>query len=66
MPKPYLHKLPTYRHPVTKARAVLSPVFGTYNYAVDLFVYRQRYGREVFMGCKSSCLEYIAAMGFKL
>ena len=66
MRKPTLHKLPVFRHRITKQRAVLSPVFGTDRYVVDFFDHRQRYGREVFMGHKSTCLEFTADMGFKV
>ena len=31
--KPYLHKAPTFRHPKTKARAMVFPIFGTDKYS---------------------------------
>ena len=48
MPKPYLHKLPSYRHPVTKARAIVGHAHGTRNtVSIDVFPYRSRIGGNV-------------------
>lgn len=62
--KTHTHKAPTFRNPTTKQRVVIFPIYGTWNYSVVLFEYRAKYGRDVFMGNKSDCLDYCKFEGF--
>jgi len=64
MKKPHLHKLPTYRHSITKQRAIVAPIWGTDKYTMDIYDYKSRYGREVFAGHKSTVMEFLKDMGF--
>lgn len=60
----HLHKLPTYRHPDSKARAVLSPIYGTDKYSLDVFAYKSRTGRIVCEGYRSACISWLKANGY--
>jgi hypothetical protein len=60
----YVHQLPAFRHPTTKSRAILSPVFGTNNFCVALFLYKKRDGRLVCDGHKSECMDWLKNNGF--
>ena len=64
--KPYLHKAPTFRHPKTKARAMLFPVFGTDKYSLSVFPYKSQTGRDVCMGHYSTCNDWLKANGYFL
>jgi hypothetical protein len=64
MAKQHLHKLPVYRHPVTRARAVMSPIWGSAGYTVDVYPYKARTGNQVFMGLKDAAIAWIRANGY--
>ena len=60
----YLHQLPTFRHSKTKSRAVLSPIFGTTKFYLDVFKYKKRDGVLVCMGHKSECMFWLENNGY--
>jgi len=62
--KQYLHKLPAYRHPTTKYRAVISPVWGTNKFCLDVFPYKSKSGRLVCEGHRSECINWLKANGY--
>jgi hypothetical protein len=59
-----LHQLPTFRHPTSKSRAVLSPIFGTSKFYLDVFKYKKRDGVTVCMGHKSECMYWLEIYGY--
>lgn len=65
--KKHVHKLPVFRHPGNKSRAVLYPVHGTRAaFGVLVFDYRQRYARtDSVFPCRADAVGYIKKEGFK-
>jgi hypothetical protein len=60
----HLHKAPTYRHPITKARAMIFPVWGTDNFYLDVFPYKSKSGKLVCEGHRSECIEWLKSNGY--
>ena len=66
MKKQHVHKLPTYRHPVTRCRAIVSHVWGTKNtFSIDVFDYKKRLGVCVLTAHKAEIEGYLVARGYK-
>ena len=61
-----LHRLPSYRNPATKARAVVSPMTDVHNgFFIDLFLYRQKTSFKTAV-CKGreAVKEFLQANGY--
>lgn len=60
----HLHKAMTYRHPITKARAMIFPIWGTDKFYLDLFPYKSKQGKLIIEGHRSECIDWLKANGF--
>ena len=66
--KSHVHKLPAFRHPVTRARAVLYPIHGTRSsWGVLQFAYRKRYAMaDAPHASRADALAHAQSLGYTL